>query len=201
MTKFTSDCCFSKFSDFQKIVNISRLDDLYSYERYAHSNNPLLVTILLNDQHGVKTSFCGPKVDIFGRNLTFFDFWPPNLAKSPLRSDSIKILTKGLLHYSRKGVRMPKFSNFYRISPEISTFFSLFSYSVRWQGRRGPFPWLEDSECKRARPPRGQAWPWVRCLPLVWCFSFLLSLLLIFFISDSFAIWQSPSDNVGGCSL
>ena len=89
-------------------------------------------------------------------------FWfltPPNLARSPLRSDSIKILTKGLLHYSRKGVRMPKFRNFYRASPEISTFFSLFSYSVSWQGRRGPFPWLEDCECKRARPPRGQAWP------------------------------------------
>ena len=33
-------------------------------------------------------------------------------------------------------------------------FFSLFSYSVSWQGRRGPFPWLEDCECKRARPPR-----------------------------------------------
>ena len=81
-------------------------------------------------------------------------FDPPNLAKSPLRSDSIKILTKGLLHYSRKGVRMPKFRNFYRTSPEISTFFSLFSYSVSWQGRRGPFPWLEDCECKRARPPR-----------------------------------------------
>ena len=30
---------------------------------------------------------------------------------------------------------------------------------------------------------------------------FLLSLLLFFFISDSFAIWQSPSDKVGGCSL
>ena len=81
-------------------------------------------------------------------------FDPPNLAKSPLRSDSIKILTKGLLPYSRKGVRMPKFRNFYRTSPEISTFFSLFSYSVSWQGRRGPFPWLEDCECKRARPPR-----------------------------------------------
>ena len=83
-------------------------------------------------------------------------FDPPNLAKSPLRSDSIKILTKGLLHYSRKGVRMPKFRNFYRTSPEISTFFSLFSYSVCWQGRRGPFPWLEDCECKRARPPSDQ---------------------------------------------
>ena len=104
--------------------------------------------------------FCGAKKVIYGQNLTFFDFWPPpNLAKSPLRSDSIKILTKGLLHYSRKRVRMPKFRNFYRTSPEISTFFSLFSYSVSWQGRRGPFPWLEDCECKRARPPRGQAWP------------------------------------------
>ena len=105
-------------------------------------------------------------------------FDQPNLAKSPLRSDSIKILTRGLLHYSRKGVRKPKFRNFYRTSPEISTFFSLFSYSVSWQGRRGPFPWLEDCECKRARPPRGQAWPWVRCLPLVRCWSFISQLSL-----------------------
>ena len=94
-------------------------------------------------------------------------FDPPNLAKSPLRSDSIKILTKGLLHYSRKGVRMPKFRNFYRTSPEISTFFSLFSYSVSWQGRRGPFPWLEDCECKRARPPSLISGPWGPLFPLV----------------------------------
>ena len=109
-------------------------------------------------------------------------FDPPNLAKSPLRSDSIKILTKGLLNYSRRGVRMPKFRNFYRTSPEISTLFSLFSYSVSWQGRRGPFPWLEDCECKRARPPRGQAWPKAGVGPesgafssvwlVIWVFSF-----------------------------
>ena len=98
-------------------------------------------------------------------------FDPPNLAKSPLRSDSIKILTKGLLPYSRKGVRMPKFRNFYRTSPEISTFFSLFSYSVSWQGRRGPFPWLEDCECKRARPPSIISGPWGPLFPLVFVIS------------------------------
>ena len=102
-------------------------------------------------------------------------FDPPNLAKSPLRSDSIKILTKGLLHYSRKGVRMPKFRNFYRTSPEISTFFSLFSYSVSWQGRRGPFPWLEDCECKRARPPSDQVF------------------------SRSASVWSAKSGAVGSC--
>ena len=102
-------------------------------------------------------------------------FDPPNLAKSPLRSDSIKILTKGLLNYSRRGVRMPKFRNFYRTSPEISTFFSLFSYSVSWQGRRGPFPWLEDCECKRARPPRGQAWPKAGVCPESGAFSSICS--------------------------
>ena len=116
-------------------------------------------------------------------------FDPPNLAKSPLRSDSIKILTKGLLHYSRKGVRMPKFSNFYRTSPEISTFFSLFSYSVSWQGRRGPFPWLEDCECKRARPPRGQAWPKAGVCPESGAFSSICSQFECFYSLSTFDLY------------
>ena len=66
---------------------------------------------------------------------------------------------------------MPKFRNFHRTSPEISTFFSLFSYSVSWQGRRGPFPWLEDCECKRARPPSLISGPWGPLFPLVVVFS------------------------------
>ena len=126
--------------------------------------------------------FVGKKCTFMGKISHFLIFDPPNLAKSPLRSDSIKILTKGLLHYSRKGVRMPKFRNFYRTSPEISTFFSLFSYSVSWQGRRGPFPWLEDCECKRARPPRGQAWPPVRCWS--WFRSLQLSFIPLYFFSS-----------------
>ena len=121
-------------------------------------------------------------------------FDPPNLAKSPLRSDSIKILTKRLLHYSRKGVRMPKFRNFYRTSPEISTFFSLFSYSVSWQGRRGPFPWLEDCECKRARPPSDQ----VFCRSAsVWSIGQALPELSTRMISHALSSlnvwWQRPS--------
>ena len=44
---------------------------------------------------------------------------------------------------------MPKFRNFYRTSPEISTFFSLFSYSVSWQGRRGPFPGWKTVSVKK----------------------------------------------------
>ena len=130
-------------------------------------------------------------------------FDPPNLAKSPLRSDSIKILTKGLLHYSRKGVRMPKFRNFYRTSPEISTFFSLFSYSVCWQGRRGPFPWLEDCECKRARPPRGQAWPhgrswsWIRRFQL----SLFGSLSVFIYWVHLIVIWQCPSGTEFGDNI
>ena len=90
---------------------------------------------------------------------------------------------------------MPKFRNFYRTSPEISTFFSLFSYSVSWQGRRGPFPWLEDCECKRARPPRGQAWPHGRSLP--WIRRFQLSLFgilsTLILSSHLIVIWQCPS--------